>query len=285
MAGQIADGIVDVRNVCVVPHTAGVRHPLVPGKGPPDLSTTNLKPGGSFVNRLRVGQWYVQNDTSAAACFNLRRGIEDSQVSAHTIVRPFMVLISHMGHSMIQTSFTCSLFPVLPSLPFPHYRHRRLIQGCCAGVVACAVSLISGCSGDSGDFEFVTIKGTVTYNGEPLDRGQVVYSPAEESGGGRAARGSIQPDGSFQMRTSPSVPGVVHGKYAISIFVPEQTDSPTTSAGPSSAPVERPSDDRFGGGEEDKPTIPAKYASAETSGLEDTVTADHSGVMNIVLID
>ena len=198
---------------------------------------------------------------------------------------PFMVPLSRMGHSMMQTVFPCSSFPVLLSLPFPIHRHR-LIRGCCGGVLACAVSLICGCSGDSGDLpEFVTIKGTVTYNGDPLDRGQVVYTPAEETGGGKAARGSIQPDGSFQMRTSPSVPGVVHGKYAISILVPDQTDAPTTSAGPGSAPVERPSDDRFASGEDDKPPIPAQYASAETSGLEDTVTADHSGVMNINLVD
>jgi hypothetical protein len=124
----------------------------------------------------------------------------------------------------------------------------------------------------------------VTFNGETLTNGEVVYTPIKNSEGqmtGRNARGIIEPGGVFKMRTSPSVPGVVYGEYAISLVIVDS--DPNVAAGPSGNPVARPSEDR-----NIKPKnvdIPEKYLSPTTSGLRETVDAGHSGKTDIVLTD
>jgi hypothetical protein len=131
---------------------------------------------------------------------------------------------------------------------------------------------------------YVPISGTVTLNGETLTDGEVVFTPVKDSEGkisGRIARGIIESNGTFKMRTSPSVPGVTHGEYAISLVVVER--DPAVESGPSGNPVQRPSPER-----NVKPkhaTIPEKYLSPTTSGIRETVDASHSGRTDIVLED
>lgn len=143
---------------------------------------------------------------------------------------------------------------------------------------------VSGCGGVTDAPPSVPIKGKVTYKGQPITSGEVVYTPSKEADGaasGRTARGIIQKDGTFQMRTSPSVPGVVPGDYTIYLVSVDATTN--VQAGPSSAPVERPSADRQP--KLRQASIPEKYLSPATSGLSETVDETHSGTTDIVLTD
>lgn len=57
----------------------------------------------------------------------------------------------------------------------------RSQPSCCrlmALVVAGAVSAIAGCGSSSGP-QMMPIKGNITYNGQPLTQGRVVYMPKE----------------------------------------------------------------------------------------------------------
>lgn len=173
------------------------------------------------------------------------------------------------------------------------YQVGRFKSGRCEAVVrrfewptvstagmAFALLMISGCT-KSNVPAYVPISGTVTFNGETVTGAEVVYTPNKDSTG-RAARGIIEPSGVFKMRTSPSVPGVVYGEYAISLVFAKS--DPSVTAGPSGNPVTRPPENR-----NVKPAqaelIPEKYLSPTTSGLHDTVDSGHTGKTDIVLTD
>lgn len=169
-----------------------------------------------------------------------------------------------------------------PPVPRRHAGAGASCRSRALAVLLCAALAAAGCGGVKDAPKSVPIRGKVTLKGEPITSGEVVYTPVK-TGEGRMARGGIGPDGTFQMRTSPSVPGVVPGEYGISLVVPDETASAST-AGPSGAPVERPPP-RHLQPQQQKATVPAKYLSPESSGLKETVDENHSGTTDIVLID
>jgi hypothetical protein len=148
---------------------------------------------------------------------------------------------------------------------------QATIDGSCV-LVAAAVALtcLTGC-GESGLPNMVPIRGTVTYQGRPLQEGTVLYVP--KASDGRQARGDIQPDGSFRLTTLRKYDGAQHGDYAIVVIALE----PHPGEPPSREEVEA------AGGIKRGSIIPAKYTKPDTSGLSDTVDGDHSGMMEIKL--
>jgi len=62
----------------------------------------------------------------------------------------------------------------------------------------------------------VPVSGTVTFNGQPLEQGMVRFAP-ESGGKAQPATGQIK-NGKFTMVTTASSPGVVVGKYKVSII-------------------------------------------------------------------
>ena len=84
-----------------------------------------------------------------------------------------------------------------------------------SGAVAClAAALIAGC-GDRSGLDLAPVSGTVTYNGEPLDHGQVVFIPGEGVPGPSAV-GEIGPDGSFRMK-SADYDGAAVGTHKVTV--------------------------------------------------------------------
>jgi len=101
-------------------------------------------------------------------------------------------------------------------------------------------------------------KGVVTYRGQPLKFGSVMFQPVS----GQAARAEIQPDGSFDLVTErygdgPAVPGAAIGTHLVRITCYEG-QSPNAGG--------------TGGGDRERPLgkslIPEHYTNVETSGIK-----------------
>jgi hypothetical protein len=147
--------------------------------------------------------------------------------------------------------------------------HRR---SCIAWLLFFALLAPVGCS-EPGLPNMVPIRGTVTYQGKPLQEGTVLYVP--KSADGRQARGDIQPDGSFRLTTLREHDGAQQGEYDIVVIALE----PHPGEPPSREEVEAR------GGIRRKSIIPPKYTKAETSGLSDVVDDRHPGVKDLELTE
>jgi hypothetical protein len=138
------------------------------------------------------------------------------------------------------------------------------------------VILVAGC-GSKSELDLIPLRGEVTYNGQPLTEGTVLYVP-ETSSSGRQASGAIQSDGSFALTTTQRDDGVMKGEYQIVVHAyaarprePETREEVEAMA--ASGELER------------KHIIPKKYTEPTTSGLTDTVDDSHSGFKQIDLVD
>lgn len=116
-------------------------------------------------------------------------------------------------------------------------------------VVLLALSVISGCAEQIDKKPTAPVKGVVTYEGKPLETGEVVFFP---DSGEQIAHGKIQPDGSFQLTTYEEGDGAFPGTHKVTII--SERDMEGVSAEDPEAALE-PS------------FIPLKYNMQKTSGL------------------
>ena len=112
-----------------------------------------------------------------------------------------------------------------------------------------AVSVMTGCGEQIEKKPTAPVKGVVTYQGKPLETGEIVFFPQT---GEQIAHGKIQPDGSFQLTTYDEGDGAFPGTHKVSII--SERDMEGVSAEDPEASLE-PS------------YIPAKYNMQKTSGL------------------
>jgi hypothetical protein len=101
----------------------------------------------------------------------------------------------------------------------------------------------------------VPVSGRVTLDGKPLGFGSVMIQPT----GGPAARGTIQPDGSFAVGTFTPGDGAIVGPASVRVACYEQQ-----------RPGAPPPQGELALG---KSLIPEKYTQFETSGITATVAA------------
>lgn len=80
------------------------------------------------------------------------------------------------------------------------------------GLFGLAVVLLAGCGGESKPPEY-PVKGTVKYDGKPLEKGSIILDPADGQGG--SAAGGIE-NGEFQLMAQP-------GKKIIRISASRET--------------------------------------------------------------
>ena len=66
----------------------------------------------------------------------------------------------------------------------------------------------------------VAVKGRVTYEGEVLVGGSVSFYPVSR-GSGRPSKGSINPDGTYVVKTLLGTSGIVPGEYKIGLVLLE----------------------------------------------------------------
>jgi len=116
--------------------------------------------------------------------------------------------------------------------------------------LASVLSLIwtSGCGDSSGPVG--SLSGKVTYKGEPVTEGSIVFFNPET---GAAAEAQLDLDGTYVIETQ--VGGLPPGTYQVSISPPEIPDPSTP---PNTAPSMIP---------KDMPNVPKKYRRRETSDL------------------
>lgn len=116
-----------------------------------------------------------------------------------------------------------------------------------------AVTLFVATSGCSSGIKKVTVSGTVSYKGQPLQSGILKFVGPE----GSYSAASVQPDGTF------TVTDVVPGEIKVGIM--ESPAGYGSSSGDKKGPA-RPSAAAS--------SLPQKYREPETSDLKYTITSD-----------
>ena len=122
---------------------------------------------------------------------------------------------------------------------------------------AMAITVVGGCGSDTPTT--VKVRGSVQFDGQPLDFGGVLLQPA----GGRLGKGKIEPDGTFVISTYDTGDGAIVGPMNIGVTA-----------------VRLQGDPREGGTREW--LIPEKFGSPDTSGLQYELT---HGAENVLLIE
>ena len=123
----------------------------------------------------------------------------------------------------------------------------RNISCCSQKVLAAALAAVAVVSIGCGSGQEASVKGVVTLDGKPVQRGRITFVPAESGAGAFAA---INPDGSYEARTG-SVDGLEAGEYKIAVQSREDS-IPDPKGGP---PLPG------------KLITPMKYARSRTSGF------------------
>lgn len=132
---------------------------------------------------------------------------------------------------------------------------------------AVLASVTAGCRRSS--LDTVPVSGTVTYRGEPVRAGTVVFHPVDAVGS-RPARATIGTDGTFRAATLESAPGLMAGEYKLAVAAPAVGIADVSPAQAATAA---------------RSNIPAKYGNPETSGLTVTMEAGKPVTLNLDLSD
>lgn len=119
----------------------------------------------------------------------------------------------------------------------------------CLTTSYCLLTLatIAGCGGKP-----ATVSGVVSLDGKPINRGSVGFTPTQ---GGMQAVGTIQPDGSYELKTNRDL-GLDVGEYKVSIAAREPGKEDPNGGPPMPGPF----------------ITPRRYARPQSSGLVFQVT-------------
>lgn len=103
-----------------------------------------------------------------------------------------------------------------------------------AGVAAAAFHV--GCSSSPAPPTPTTVRGRITFQGQPLAGGTVVFAPDPDRGtAGKPVRGDTGPDGTFQLAVDGR-PNVPPGWYRVAIAPPADASGTHSSADPGAPP-------------------------------------------------
>ena len=96
---------------------------------------------------------------------------------------------------------------------------RREGIAACVAVAACTVLLtLSGCA-ESGQYDTAPVKGSVTFEGKPVEGGALTFVPAG-AGSGKPGAAQVQSDGTYVLGTYVEADGAVLGKHKVSYSPP-----------------------------------------------------------------
>jgi len=132
---------------------------------------------------------------------------------------------------------------------------------CPATLAAALIAVFVSCRGSSMESE---VSGTVTLDGSKIGPGTIVFAPA--GGTGKPATGSIEADGSYQLKTSRES-GLAAGTYRVAISIRKMPEN-----------VKRGERPPLG-----KLLIPEKYEDETKSGLQYEVSPGRNTI-NIELV-
>jgi hypothetical protein len=140
----------------------------------------------------------------------------------------------------------------------------------CKVVAMAGLGLVTvlGCGDDTGLAQRYPVSGTVTYNGDPVEKGRIDFIPTQAEG--RPASGEIV-DGKYSLTTAVSDDGALPGPYKVTVTSVE-VDSTQLKAIAKGGPFHH--DKTFAKAVRNaKRLVPSKYQLADTSGLTATVKA------------
>ena len=149
-----------------------------------------------------------------------------------------------------------------------------MIHHDCARMLATlglAILVMTGCGGPEGP-ELAPVKGTVTYQGKPVENAGVTFTPTK--GGPATAQTNAQ--GEFTLQTLGK-DGAVLGDHVVTIAKMDSAAVDASKGDPGRSPP-APS-------APPKSLIPVKYAHPEKSGVKQTVKADGPNEFKIDLTD
>lgn len=136
---------------------------------------------------------------------------------------------------------------------------------------ALLATALLGCGSDDGLGKRYAVYGTVTYNGQPVEKGEIAFRP--ENPADRAASGLIE-NGGYTLTTQSKGDGALPGKYKVTI-TSKQVDVEEARA-EFRAKVKKgkdikssliPKEFMIKAAKKAKSNIPAKYGTPETSKL------------------
>ncbi len=145
------------------------------------------------------------------------------------------------------------------------------IRGLSIVISASLTMVIFGC-GDDGLGKRYTVSGTVTYKGQPLEKGTInFYAAGGQEAAARGASGSIV-NGSYTLSTIGGDDGAFPGEYlvAISARAPDMSEA---KANQEKVGGSMRQDDVAKAFKNASSPIPKKYESTNTSQLKATVIA------------
>jgi hypothetical protein len=129
-----------------------------------------------------------------------------------------------------------------------------------AAAVCVSLTLIVGCGGS--DRELVDVQGRVTYQGKPVAKAVLGFSPTEVSMGAsqRPATAITGDDGIYRLKAFRDQFGMPPGDYRVSVLCYEGS-------------MAEPATVRY--------LVPKKYSDADTSGLVAQVPQERKGTLEI----
>jgi hypothetical protein len=126
--------------------------------------------------------------------------------------------------------------------------------------------VLTGCGGtDPNRPPLAKVRGKVTYNGQPVTKGSVIFTPDLGKGGqtGQVAVGQLESDGSFTLTTFDTGDGAILGQHIVTV----------EARGEDINTLNKPKADGTIAYVLPKPTVPAKYTNPTSSPLRHTVEA------------
>ena len=136
-----------------------------------------------------------------------------------------------------------------------------IFKKCVILFVIVSLCFLSGCRGPKVE-GLVSVRGTVTYKGEPLDGATVCFTPKEFKTGDRLATGKTDTQGRFELRTIGE-PGVLPGEYIVVVIKNEMIPGNARRSTPGRPPPM-----------EIKSLIPKRYNDPKTSDVSVDVGKD-----------
>lgn len=109
--------------------------------------------------------------------------------------------------------------------------HDKLARFAFTALAASGALVIASCGGLDTDYglgQMYPVSGTVTYNGTPLEKGEIVFTP-EDLDKGVGAGGSIE-NGSYALGTAGDKNGARTGKYKVTVTAMEDSQAKAREA-------------------------------------------------------
>lgn len=116
------------------------------------------------------------------------------------------------------------------------------------------------------------VHGTITYNGKPVPRGTVTFTPVAGAKGnpsGMPAIGQIQSDGSYELTTFDTGDGAVLGQHSVTITSQTEAPEPMKTMPPPDEAIKYVKANRL---------LPEKYSDPKETPLKYTVDAGENTI-------